>query len=100
MRNLFRVSLLLPVPAVRLIGYVSAMPSVFARYEFAPAKLRRALNINTGYPEPGAMVAGPVNIAPATMIFSHDGRTLAAYSEPNTLALWDAAFSCAVLADK
>jgi hypothetical protein len=37
------------------------------------------------------VINGPISIAPPTMFFSHDGRTLAAYSEPNTLALWDTA---------
>jgi WD40 repeat protein len=72
-----------------LFGYVSNDPPLFTRYELAPAKVRRSLNINTGYPEPGVMVTGPITIAPGTMIFSHDGRTLAAYSDPNALSLWD-----------
>jgi hypothetical protein len=69
---------------------VSSVLPLFAQFDYAPPRLRRSLNIDTGYPEPGAVVSGPMSVAPATMLFSPDSRILAAYSDPNTLALWDA----------
>ena len=45
--------------------------------------------IVTGDPPPGTLLQTPVVIAPAGMLFAPDGRTLAAYSEPDKLALWD-----------
>jgi WD40 repeat protein len=74
-----------------LFGYVSAGPALFTRYAHTPPKLRRSFGIDTGYPEPGAVVGAPITPAPATMIFSPDSRKLAAYSDPNTLAVWDTA---------
>jgi WD40 repeat protein len=50
-----------------------------------------SFKVNTGQPQPGVAVIGPITIAPQTLLFSPDGKTLASYADPTTLGLWDTA---------
>jgi WD40 repeat protein len=60
-----------------------------ALHEVPSGKLLHVTTVATGEPEPGVGLTGPLHLAPPTMIFSRDGGTLAAYSAPQTLTLWD-----------
>jgi WD40 repeat protein len=62
-----------------------------ALYAVPSGKLLHTAAIVTGEPPLGAVIMAPVVIAPATMTFSPDSKTLLAYSEPGKLALWDVA---------
>jgi WD40 repeat protein len=59
-------------------------------YEVATLKLLHANDISTGERQPGG--AGvPPRPASDAMIFSGDGKWLAAYADPQTMGLWDVA---------
>jgi WD40 repeat protein len=76
-----------PQPAI--FGNMPLELGWFGQKGLGQVKLRRTLSINTGQPEPGVIINGPITIAPPTMIFSPDSRMLAAYSDPSTLTIWD-----------
>jgi WD40 repeat protein len=60
-------------------------------YDTATARVVHSVKVNTGQPGRGGVVNGPVTIAPQTLLFSPDGKTLASYADPTTLGLWDTA---------
>jgi WD40 repeat protein len=62
-----------------------------AFYEVPSGKWLHTVAIVTGEPPLGAVIMAPIVIAPGTMTFSPDSKTLLAYSEPGKLALWDVA---------
>jgi WD40 repeat protein len=60
--------------------------------EVPSGKVLRTIGIETGInANPGGGFGGPVRLAPALMFFSADGKTLAAFADPNNLGLFDTA---------
>jgi WD40 repeat protein len=72
-------------PDSKLLAVRQVPEKQIALYEVPTGKLRHAIAIDPG--GPGKVTA----TAPPVMFFAQDGKTLAAFADPDTLGLWDTA---------
>jgi WD40 repeat protein len=76
-------------PDGKYLALRSRQDQLIELYDTQTAKRLHAIAILTGDPARGALIQAPIVLAPGGMLFGPDGTTLAAYSEPEKLALWD-----------
>jgi WD40 repeat protein len=72
-------------PDSKLLAVRQVPDKQIALYEVPTGKLRHAIAIDPGGPGKVSPAAPPV------MFFARDGKTLAAFADPDTLGLWDTA---------
>jgi WD40 repeat protein len=76
-------------PDGKYLALRSRQEQILELYDTMSGKRLHAIAIVTGDPPRGALIQAPIVLAPGGMLFGPDGTTLAAYSEPEKLTLWD-----------
>jgi WD40 repeat protein len=78
-------------PDGKLLAVRQTQEKKIELYEVPSGKLLHTIGFVPGGPMPGDVVRQPFNAAPPVMFFAPNGKTLAAFADPNTLGLWDTA---------